>query len=87
MIDCDYHKGKLIVPNVPIPYKKLYTFRQWLGLTDDEMKKNEPLKDSFSTGFGVAIARQAVRKNMGRLSFEPIEEEDTRVLLSLPRCN
>jgi signal transduction histidine kinase len=35
------------VPNVPIPYKKLHTFRQWLGLTEDELKKLEPLKDSF----------------------------------------
>ncbi len=35
------------MPNVPVPYKKLHTFRQWLGLTEDELRKLEPLKDSF----------------------------------------
>jgi hypothetical protein len=36
------------------------------------------------TGFGMSIAREAVRKNMGRLRLEPVRNEGTRVLLSLP---
>ncbi len=35
------------MPNVPVPYKKLHTFRQWLGLNEAEIKKLEPLKDAF----------------------------------------
>jgi signal transduction histidine kinase len=35
------------LPNVPVPYNKLHTFKQWLGLTEDELKKLDPIKDSF----------------------------------------
>ncbi len=35
------------MPNVPVPYDKLYTFRQWLGLDEQEIKRLEPLKDIF----------------------------------------
>lgn len=37
------------------------------------------------TGFGLAIARLAARKNMGRLRIEPVKDEGTRVVLFLPR--
>jgi signal transduction histidine kinase len=36
------------------------------------------------TGFGLAIARQAVRNNVGRIRIEPVKDEGTRVVLSLP---
>jgi signal transduction histidine kinase len=36
------------------------------------------------TGFGLAIARQAVRNNMGQIRLEPVKGEGTRVVLSLP---
>ena len=36
------------------------------------------------TGFGLAIARQAVRNNMGGIRIEPVKEEGTRVVLLLP---
>lgn len=32
---------------VNVPYKKLHTFRQWLGLNEAEIKRLEPLKDVF----------------------------------------
>ena len=36
------------------------------------------------TGFGLSIARQAVRKNMGRIRIEPAGNAGTRVVLGLP---
>jgi len=36
------------------------------------------------TGFGLAIARQAVRNNMGGIRIEPVQGEGTRVMLFLP---
>jgi hypothetical protein len=36
------------------------------------------------TGFGLSIAQKAVRKNMGRIRIEPVENAGTRVVLSLP---
>jgi len=63
-------------------------FNTGLPIKEEDM---EQLFSSFfttksgGTGFGLAIARQAVRKNMGRLSLEPVKEEGTKVVLSLPR--
>jgi signal transduction histidine kinase len=39
---------------------------------------------SEGTGFGLAIARQAVRNNMGRIRIEQVKDEGTKVVLSLP---
>ena len=36
------------------------------------------------TGFGLPIARQAVRNNMGGIRIEPVKDEGTRVVLILP---
>jgi len=58
------HSLNMVIFNTGIPIK------------EDDM---EQLFSSFfttkpgGTGFGLAIARQAVRKNMGRLSLEPVK--------------
>jgi nitrogen-specific signal transduction histidine kinase len=39
---------------------------------------------SGGSGFGLSIARQAVRNNLGRLQIEPVEGEGTRAVLTLP---
>ncbi len=36
------------------------------------------------SGFGLSIARQAVRNNLGRLSLEPVEGEGTMAVVTLP---
>jgi signal transduction histidine kinase len=36
------------------------------------------------SGFGLSIARQAVRNNLGRLRLEPVEGEGTRAVVTLP---
>jgi signal transduction histidine kinase len=33
------------MPNVPVPYGKLETFKNWLGLNEAELKKLDPLKE------------------------------------------
>jgi signal transduction histidine kinase len=36
------------------------------------------------TGFGLSIARMAVRKNLGRIRMEPVDGRGTRVVVTLP---
>ena len=38
----------------------------------------------FGTGFGLAIARLAVRKNYGKLYLQPVPGKGTKVLVILP---
>jgi signal transduction histidine kinase len=56
--------------------------------------KQEDLEKLFSpffstkpsgTGFGLGIARQASRRNLGRLHLEPVGQEGTRAVITLPR--
>lgn len=62
-------------------------FNTGVPIIEDDMER---LFSSFfttkpaGTGFGLAIARQAARKNMGRLWLEPVKGEGTKALLSLP---
>lgn len=39
---------------------------------------------SGGSGFGLSIARQAVRNNLGRLWLQPVEGEGTRAVVTLP---
>jgi signal transduction histidine kinase len=62
-----------------IPYRKLHTFR-------NREKIFSPFYSTKrkGTGLGLSIAQKAVRKNMGRIRIEPVENAGTRVVLSLP---
>jgi signal transduction histidine kinase len=33
------------MPNIPVPYAKLHTFREWFGLSEAELQKLAPLKE------------------------------------------
>jgi signal transduction histidine kinase len=35
------------MPNIPVPYAKLHTFREWFGLNEAELQKLAPLKDAM----------------------------------------
>jgi nitrogen-specific signal transduction histidine kinase len=55
-----------------------------------EVEDSEQLFSPFystkpgGSGFGLSIARQAVRNNLGRLQLEPVEGEGTRAVVTLP---
>lgn len=52
----------------------------------DEDKLSTPFYSTkpSGTGFGIPIIRLAVRKNQGKATFEPVQEEGTKVTLLLP---
>jgi signal transduction histidine kinase len=52
----------------------------------DEDKLSTPFYSTkpSGTGFGIPIIRLAMRKNQGKASFEPVQEEGTKVTLLLP---
>jgi signal transduction histidine kinase len=74
--DAPPHSLNVVIFNTGVPIKE---------------EDREQLFSSFfttkaeGTGFGLPIARQAARNNMGKLRLEAVQEEGTRVVLSLPR--